>query len=179
MRRVVALLRGVNVGGHNKVPMARLRECAAAWGLGRPRTVLASGNLACDADAPLPDVRAVLEAGVGEEFGYAALVLVLEQEALAATVAEFPFATAEDRHDYVLFFDDGAVRDRALREAQENGEGPVAAGGDRPGGLPCVFWQAPAGTTVRGGLGVLFARPRYASRSTNRNLQTLAKLSAA
>jgi uncharacterized protein (DUF1697 family) len=41
----VALLRGINVGGHRKVPMAALRETAEALGLRKVRTYVASGNL--------------------------------------------------------------------------------------------------------------------------------------
>ena len=43
---VVALLRGVNVGGHNKLPMAQLREIAAAAGFTEVRTYIQSGKTA-------------------------------------------------------------------------------------------------------------------------------------
>ena len=42
---VIALLRGVNVGGHNKLPMAHLREIAADAGFAEVRTYIQSGNL--------------------------------------------------------------------------------------------------------------------------------------
>ena len=42
---VIALLRGVNVGGHNKLPMARLRSIAADAGFSDVRTYIQSGNL--------------------------------------------------------------------------------------------------------------------------------------
>ncbi len=38
MARQIALLRGINVGGHKKVPMARLRELMAELGYGGVRT---------------------------------------------------------------------------------------------------------------------------------------------
>jgi len=41
----VALLRGVNVGGHKKIPMADLRDFAADLGFEDPQTLLQSGNL--------------------------------------------------------------------------------------------------------------------------------------
>lgn len=44
MPRFVALLRGVNVGGANRVPMAELRALLAALGHGGVRTLLNSGN---------------------------------------------------------------------------------------------------------------------------------------
>lgn len=46
MARWVCLLRGINVGGKNKLPMADLRAiCEALWPDCNPRTMIASGNL--------------------------------------------------------------------------------------------------------------------------------------
>jgi uncharacterized protein (DUF1697 family) len=45
MSDFIALLRGVNVGGNGKVPMADLRALMADMGFENPRTVLQSGNL--------------------------------------------------------------------------------------------------------------------------------------
>lgn len=45
MTRMVALLRGINVGGNRKVPMARLRKLAIDLGYTDVATYIASGNL--------------------------------------------------------------------------------------------------------------------------------------
>ncbi len=45
MTAYVALLRGVNVGGNNRVPMAELRTVAAACGFGDVATYIQSGNI--------------------------------------------------------------------------------------------------------------------------------------
>ena len=42
---VIALLRGINVGGRNRLPMADLRSIARDLGFGDPTTYLQSGNL--------------------------------------------------------------------------------------------------------------------------------------
>lgn len=47
----VALLRGINVGGHNKVPMARLRAFFEELGFKSVQTLLQSGNVVFDAGA--------------------------------------------------------------------------------------------------------------------------------
>ncbi|HVM28225.1 MAG TPA: DUF1697 domain-containing protein, partial [Mycobacteriales bacterium] len=70
MTRWVALLRGVNVGGHRRVPMADLRRTLTACGAADVRTHLQSGNavltLPGDRDAVTALVRtAVEELGVG------------------------------------------------------------------------------------------------------------------
>ncbi len=51
----VALLRGINVGGNNKVVMSELREQIEAAGFGHVRTYINSGNLLFEAEAPRED----------------------------------------------------------------------------------------------------------------------------
>ena len=50
----VALLRGINVGGNNKVVMSELREQVAAEGFANVRTYINSGNLILEAEADEP-----------------------------------------------------------------------------------------------------------------------------
>ncbi|MCA9890632.1 MAG: DUF1697 domain-containing protein, partial [Anaerolineae bacterium] len=50
-KRYIGLLRGINVGGNKKVPMADLREMMVSLGFENVKTVLASGNVAWDADS--------------------------------------------------------------------------------------------------------------------------------
>ena len=54
--RWIALLRAVNLGGHNKVPMAELRKLLARAGFDDVRTYIASGNVLLDG----PDDRAAI-----------------------------------------------------------------------------------------------------------------------
>jgi uncharacterized protein (DUF1697 family) len=49
MTRYVALLRAINVAGHNSVPMAALRKLLTDLGVSEPRTLLQSGNVVFDA----------------------------------------------------------------------------------------------------------------------------------
>ena len=43
--KFVALLRGINVGGKNKVPMAELKACFEEVGCKNVQTYIASGNV--------------------------------------------------------------------------------------------------------------------------------------
>ena len=45
MTKYVALLRGINVGGHNKLKMAELRDAPQPLGLQNIRTYIQSGNI--------------------------------------------------------------------------------------------------------------------------------------
>ena len=52
MTRQIGLLRGINVGGRNRVPMAQLRELMEALGYTGVETLLQSGNVAFGSDEP-------------------------------------------------------------------------------------------------------------------------------
>lgn len=45
MKRHIALLRGINISGKNKVPMAELKKCFEAAGFLEVKTWLNSGNV--------------------------------------------------------------------------------------------------------------------------------------
>lgn len=45
MKRYIALLRGINVSGKNKVPMAELKKCFESLGVMEVKTCLNSGNV--------------------------------------------------------------------------------------------------------------------------------------
>lgn len=85
----VALLRGVNVGGRNKVPMKALRTAMAAAGFRAVDTLLASGNLLF---GPHPeDPATVLSRLIEAHFGCTIDVVLRTGPELRAVAAEVPF----------------------------------------------------------------------------------------
>ncbi|MEE1926823.1 DUF1697 domain-containing protein [Streptomyces sp. TRM 70351] len=95
MTRYVALLRGINVGGHRKVPMAELRTVLEGLGYGEVRTYLQSGNAVFDAPGPnAAAVREETEAAIAARFGFPVDCLVLTAPGLHGTAARCPFPAA-------------------------------------------------------------------------------------
>ena len=76
MGAFVGLLRGINVGGHRKVPMAALRELAEAEGLRAVRTYVASGNIVFESDAEEGELETLLERAIADRFGFDVDVIV-------------------------------------------------------------------------------------------------------
>ncbi|HZG07721.1 MAG TPA: DUF1697 domain-containing protein [Allosphingosinicella sp.] len=72
----LALLRGVNVGGGRKVPMAELRSLAEGLGYASVRSFIASGNLIFSSSAQPPALEAELEAALASHFGFKVDVMV-------------------------------------------------------------------------------------------------------
>jgi len=88
----VALLRGINVGGRNKVPMAELREVAASLGHTGVSTYIQSGNvLFSTAKTDTGQLAAALEAAISERFGLRASVVVLSRDELARILDGNPY----------------------------------------------------------------------------------------
>lgn len=91
--RLVAFLRGINVGGHHKVPMATLRHVFTDMGFESVSTLLNSGNVRFEsAETDLPALEQRLEARLKEAFGFPIPVMIRTAESLRALVDESPFA---------------------------------------------------------------------------------------
>ncbi len=97
----VALLRGVNVGGHGKVLMAELRELLSGLGFGDVRSYIQSGNVVF-ASLSTPDPIA-LKAAISARFAVAPDVVVRSAESLQRVVANNPFDLGEESDVHVGF----------------------------------------------------------------------------
>lgn len=98
MARFVGLLRGINVGGHKKVPMGELREVIAGAGWTDVRTYLQSGNVAFTVPGEEhtdAEVRQSLERMIAERFGFDVPCLVRTGEELMAVAEACPYPVDE------------------------------------------------------------------------------------
>ena len=127
MTTYIALLRGINVGGHHKLPMADLRELLAGIGLSQPRTYIQSGNAAFEGEEADPAVHARnIRVAINERFGFEPAVLVLPLGALqkAAAANPYPQAAAEPKtlHLYFLAEEPSQPDLEGLAALRDNGE---------------------------------------------------------
>ena len=90
----VALLRGINVGGKNKVEMPRLRGAFEAAGMQQVSTYINTGNVIFAA-ADSPDPR-TLEHAITEEFGLEIPVLLRSHRAMQEVTTAVPDDWAND-----------------------------------------------------------------------------------
>jgi uncharacterized protein (DUF1697 family) len=166
VRTHVALLRGVNVGGKNRVPMADLREIATELGHTAVVTYVNSGNVVfttarADTEALAAEFTQAIEARLGLRI----VVVVLSRAELAAVLAGNPFGDPDDpRHLH-------AVVGRVAIEPREQ-----AVGHDRAVVVGnTLYLHTPDGI----GRSELAARPaRGPDPGTARNWTTLTKLPA-
>lgn len=90
----IALLRGINVGGHRKIPMAALRALCADLGWTDVRSYIQSGNVVFRARGASERLETSLEEAVAARFGFDISILVRPATDWPAYVAGNPFAEA-------------------------------------------------------------------------------------
>lgn len=91
----VALLRGINVGGNKRVPMAALRALAEGLGWRDVATYIQSGNLVFRASGKPAAWERALETAIEHEFGFPVPVIVRTASSWRESAAGSPFPDAE------------------------------------------------------------------------------------
>lgn len=116
MRRYIALLRGINVGGNTMMKMEELRRTFEALRFENVKTYINSGNIAFDADAGEPRLVSHIEAAIEIDFGRPVPVMVREQLDIGHVLSKNPFAGEFESHKemHVLFLKE--VMPRELQE---------------------------------------------------------------
>lgn len=95
------LLRGINLGRHNRIGMPALRERLAQAGYSDARTYLGSGNIVLSSELDPRPLSRRFEEHIVQWFGLDVPVIVRTQTELAAVVAANPLsahATEPKRH---------------------------------------------------------------------------------
>lgn len=99
----LVLLRGINVGGKNKVPMAELRATLEGVGFSNVSTYIASGNVLLDSDLSPGEVAAAIEAALPKAFKLHTeliRVAVLSADELEAVIEERPRGFGDEPTKY-------------------------------------------------------------------------------
>lgn len=94
----VALLRGINVGGHGKIDMGELRAVFEASGMMSVKTYINSGNVVFATDvSDRAQIATVLEGAIEERFGFAVRVLVRSADEISSVVEALPSEWINDQ----------------------------------------------------------------------------------
>jgi uncharacterized protein (DUF1697 family) len=125
--RWVALLRAVNLGARNKVPMAELRTALESAGYEDVRTYIASGNVLLDGPTKRETIAGELERLIADRFGVETTAIVRTPKELAAVVEMHPFGN-DTSETHVAFL---AARPRKAAAARlQDVDDAALAGGE-------------------------------------------------
>jgi uncharacterized protein (DUF1697 family) len=120
----IALLRGINVGGAGKLPMAGFRALLEDLGLTRVQTYIQSGNAVFDSDLTAQELETAIPEAIARRFGLEPVTFVLTSEEMAAALTDHPFPTADPARVHVFFLREPPAPDEAsLRALALPGDG--------------------------------------------------------
>ena len=165
----IALLRGINVSGRNKLPMADLRTLVIDAGGTEVRTYIQSGNVVFRATKA--DARAI-EERIRDVFGFEVTVVLRTGPELAAAAAHNPFLVrgAETKPLYVVFLDREAAADAVHQLDPDRSPGDHFSVHGRE-----VYLDLPTGAG-RTKLNLDYLERRLKVKGTARNWNTVLKL---
>jgi len=96
MAKIVGFLRGINVGGHHKVPMAELKSLLNQLGFENVITILNSGNIVFETKKKgFNALEHQIEKALTDTFGFPIPVILIPQNQINELVNEDPFANIE------------------------------------------------------------------------------------
>ena len=170
MATLLVLLRGINVGGRNKIPMADLREAFVDMGFADPRTYIQSGNVVMGSRrGNNPKTVALIERGLSAAFGYEARVVLRDLPQMTTVVRQIPkdwnVDDASTRY-YVFFTTHGLTARELLAGVKPKPDIEAVRAGTH-----ALYWSAPFATLTRTAMVKMSAHPAY-PEVTIRNLRT-------
>lgn len=172
--RYVALLRGINVGGKNKLAMAELKSSLAASGLSLVSTYINSGNVlfsSSESDALI--LQEHLETLIQAKFQLEIPVVVIPGQVFAAALAQAPQwwnAAKDAKHNAIFVIPPATTEEICAQVGEIKPEyEQVAYQG------PVIFWTAPIKTFSRTRWSKVVGTAAY-DRITIRNANTACKL---
>jgi uncharacterized protein (DUF1697 family) len=174
MQTIVVLLRGINVGGRNKIAMKDLQRTFADLGFARPTTFIQSGNVVAGSRrANGPALVRTIERGLSDAFGYQARVVVLNLDQMRTVVRQIPkdWDVDDPSMRYNVIFTTAAITPKEL-EKRVSPKPEIEA---VKAGTFALYWSAPFATATRTAMVKLSAHPDY-GELTIRNLRTTQKL---
>jgi len=180
----VALLRGINLGGHKKVAMAELREVVASLGHSDVATYIQSGNVVFSSEeSDTAALSAAMEVAIAARLGVESRVVVLSRDELARVARDNPYPDEPNHRALHAIFLSGEagsdVTDRvaaAQRQVADKGSRDTAQVVGRT-----IFLHTPDGygrSDLAAALVKLGQRKTDAVSGTARNWATVTRLLA-
>jgi uncharacterized protein (DUF1697 family) len=173
MATFIALLRGINVSGRNKIPMPELRALCADLGLQDVQSYIQSGNLLFQAGSPAANLENQLEDGIKRHFALTIPVIIRPAAQWPLYVAgnPYPGASAIEPNVVMLALSKAPPQADAVAQLRER-----AGAGERITQVRDALWIHFAGGVARSKLSPALLDRLVGSPVTMRNWRTVLKL---
>ncbi|QGJ70577.1 Hypothetical protein PBC10988_22740 [Planctomycetales bacterium 10988] len=161
MPSYIALLRGINVGGKGKLPMAELAELCESQGCKDVKTYIQSGNVVFTSRSSPANLQKKLEKALADKMGKPIAVMVRTAAEMESIATSNPFPTAPLNKVVVFFFQEEAAAE-SFAEVEPPGKEEIVQQGSE------VFIHYPDGQGK--------SKLKLPATGTGRNLNTVNKL---
>jgi uncharacterized protein (DUF1697 family) len=184
----VGLLRGINLGGRNKVAMADLRGLVSELGHADVSTYIQSGNVLFTAaadtgtsDTGTSALAAGLTRAIADKLGVSSPVVVVSREELAQIVAANPFPAEPDpRRVHAVVLSEPPWPDLAVKLDAARAKSAAASEADQVLAIGrTLYLHTPAGygrSVLAEALLRVVSSPKSGATGTARNWATMTKL---
>lgn len=176
--RYVVLLRGINVGGKNKIKMQNLRETMQEIGLTDVKTYIQSGNLLCSSDLDEANLKRAIESALETYFGMRVRALIRTAEEFSDLIEQLPFTLEEVTqvvaadpaavHLYVYFLEETPRAEELAQLISDSDESDWVRAGQREIYLLCEKSISFSKAAAR--------IPRYFPEASARNWKTVLRI---
>jgi uncharacterized protein (DUF1697 family) len=173
MTRLVALFRGINVGGRNKIAMSELRAAFESRGCDNVSSVIQSGNICFDSGDPAESVAAMIRETVAARFDVDVPIVLRTADAFEAALSSVPWkvGSVEPKLHHIMFLADTAPADATdLLGVHTPGTEYLVLGSE-------IHVRYPQGS-ARSTFTVNLVDRRLSTVATARNLPTCEKIAA-
>ncbi|MCL5076890.1 MAG: DUF1697 domain-containing protein [Actinobacteria bacterium] len=159
----LVLLRGINVGGKNLVPMAGLKKFLEELGYFNVSTYIASGNVILKSDKPIEEIKAQIESNLTKNFKLDSeliRVLVLTQKQVNGIVNQKPdtFGDQPEKYynDVIFLMDIDQTQAMTVFKPREGVDNVWL-------GIGVIYWQRLSALRTQSRLSAIMASPLYKS----------------
>ncbi len=171
MKSYIALLRGINVGGHKKVPMAELRELLTKSGLENVNTYIQSGNVIFQSsEGNKAKLEAIIHKVILEQFGFEVPILVRSKDDIKTILEACPFPKEKKIESYYIMLNEAPKKNLVVEVSQQtfpNEEFIIT------NNCVYIFYTLGAGKAK---LGINWFEKKLKVKATARNYRTMVKL---
>ena len=102
MKTYIALLKGINVGGHKKVPMAELRDMLSNSGLKNVQTYIQSGNVIFQSSEKASELQTNIQNVIASNFGFEVSIIIKTNKELQTIFDASPFSKEKKEKSYFI-----------------------------------------------------------------------------
>lgn len=172
MYKKLALLRGINVGGNNKVEMLKLAQLFSSLGFAEVKTYINSGNVILFATENSNALQDNIEKAIHKSFGFEVKVLIRDAENILNICEAIPASWKNDSEQKtdVLFLWKDFDSEKTLEKIEQNPEVDKLIYTDG-----CIVWNVQRSNYTKSGMNKFIGSTVY-KNMTARNINTVRKL---